>query len=172
MACWGAIMSCCEYGPSCDNGSWAAWGEAWWWFSETADEGGVIGCRELALVETFSHSSVLEAEMSNVSWFVWTSLELTEAQSLPWETGEFWDKIVGIKIHYRLSTNSYIINILSYTVLRWWHKLWEAIIEVRGSWSARIVSYVIYEHLAWFIVILRYGMSMIKQIQQLWAQVV
>ncbi|GAA5363193.1 hypothetical protein SuUB41_20750 [Streptococcus uberis] len=24
---------------------------------------------------------------------------------------------VGIKIHYRLSTNSYIINILSYTVL-------------------------------------------------------
>ena len=25
---------------------------------------------------------------------------------------------VGIKIHYRLSTNSYIINILSYTVLR------------------------------------------------------
>ena len=27
-------------------------------------------------------------------------------------------EIVGIKIHYRLSTNSYIINILSYTVLR------------------------------------------------------
>ena len=26
--------------------------------------------------------------------------------------------IVEIKIHYRLSTNSYIINILSYTVLR------------------------------------------------------
>ena len=25
---------------------------------------------------------------------------------------------VGIKIHYRLSTSSYIINILSYTVLR------------------------------------------------------
>ena len=27
-------------------------------------------------------------------------------------------QLVGIKIHYRLSTNSYIINILSYTVLR------------------------------------------------------
>ena len=32
-------------------------------------------------------------------------------------TGILLYMVVGIKIHYRLSTNSYIINILSYTVL-------------------------------------------------------
>ena len=33
-------------------------------------------------------------------------------------TGILLYMVVGIKIHYRLSTNSYTINILSYTVLR------------------------------------------------------
>ena len=57
-----------------------------------------------------------------VSYHLWASIIVSVGIKIlkyhPFSSVHITNISVGIKIHYRLSTNSYIINILSYTVLR------------------------------------------------------